>query len=840
MTAASANPPSIDFGSVGIDTTVTHGVTVTIDEGYRASVASGSGLNPPFGFDFDTCGAGGGFTGPGTCNINESFAPTAAGAATGTLNVFECPVVGGTCIGIPVASQGTGVVEASANPPSVNFGSVGINTTATQAVTLTIDAGYRASVASGSGLNAPFSFDFDACGAGGGFTGPGTCTIDERFSPTAAGPASGTLNVFECPVAGGTCIGIPVALSGTGVVEASANPPSVNFGNVPLHATVTQPVTLTIDAGYRAEVASGSGLNSPFGFDFSTCGAGGGFTGPGTCTVNESFSPAALGPASGTLNVFECPVAGGTCIGIPVPLSGTGVTAASANPPTINFGSVPINTTVTQPVALTIDAGYRAEVASGSGLNPPFSFDFDACGAGGGFTGPGTCTVNESFSPTAAGPASGTLNVFECPVAGGTCIGIPVPLSGTGVTAASANPPTINFGSVPINTTVTQPVTLTIDTGYRAEVASGSGLNAPFGFDFSMCGAGGGFTGPGTCTVNESFSPTAAGPASGTLNVFECPVAGGTCIGIPVSLSGTGVTAASANPASINFGSVPINTTVTRDVTLTVDAGYRTEVASGSGLNSPFGFDFSTCGTGGGFTGPGTCTISESFTPTAATSSSGTLNVFECPVAGGTCIGIPVSLQGTGVTTASANPASINFGSVPINTTVTRDVTLTVDAGYRTEVASGSGLNAPFGFDFSTCGTGGGFTGPGTCTISESFTPTAATSSSGTLNVFECPVVGGTCIGIPVSLQGTGISVAAASPSSINFGNVPINTTANRSVTITVDSGYRTRLRPAPGSTRRSGSTSTPAVRVAVSPGRGRARSARASRRRRRPRRAGR
>ena len=769
-------------------------VTLTIDAGYRAEVASGSGLNPPFGFDFSVCGAGGGFTGPGTCTINESFSPTAAGPASGTLTVFECPVVGGTCIGIPVPLSGTGVTAASANPPSLNFGNVGINTTVTLPVTLTIDAGYRAEVASGSGLNPPFGFDFSVCGAGGGFTGPGTCTINESFSPTAAGPASGTLTVFECPVVGGTCIGIPVPLSGTGVTAASANPPSLNFGNVGINTTVTLPVTLTIDAGYRAEVASGSGLNPPFGFDFSVCGAGGGFTGPGTCTINESFSPTAAGPASGTLTVFECPVAGGTCIGIPVPLSGTGVTAASANPASINFGSVPINTTVSRDVTLTVDAGYRTEVASGGGLNPPFGFDFSTCGAAGGFTGPGTCTITESFTPTAATSSSGTLTVFECPVVGGTCIGIPVPLSGTGVTAASANPASINFGSVPINTTVSRDVTLTVDAGYRTEVASGGGLNPPFGFDFDACGAGGGFTGPGTCTINESFSPTAATSSSGTLTVFECPVVGGTCIGIPVSLQGTGTSLAAASPNSINFGNVPINTTANRSVTITVDSGYRTEVASGSGINVPFGFSFGTCGAGGGFTGPGTCTITQSFTPTSVSSSSGTTSVFECPVVGGSCLPINVAVQGSGVSIRSANPASVNFGSVPINTTVSHDVTVTVDAGYRTEVASGSGINVPFGFSFSTCGAGGGFAGPGTCTITQSFTPTSVSSSSGTTSVFECPVVGGSCLPINVTVQGSGVSVAAANPASVNFGSVPINTTVSRDVTVTVDAGYRTEV----------------------------------------------
>ena len=80
---------------------------------------------------------------------------------------------------------------------------------------------------------------------------------------------------------------------------------------------------------------------------------------------------------------------------------------------------------------------------------------------------------------------------------------------------------------------------------------------------------------------------------------------------------------------------------------------------------------------------------------------------------GGTCIGIPVSLQGSGVSIRSANPTSINFGAVPINTTVSHDVAITVDAGYRAEVASGSGINVPFGFSFNTCGAGGGFRGRG-------------------------------------------------------------------------------------------------------------------------------
>src|SRR4051812_22663871 len=207
--------------------------------------------------------------------------------------------------------------------------------------------------------------------------------------------------------------------------------------------------------------------------------------------------------------------------------------------------------------------------------------------------------------------------------------------------------------------------------------------------------------------------------------------------------------AAGANPSTVAFGTVPINTTVTSDVTITVDAGYRTQLASGSGINVPFSFDFDACGAGGGFAGPGTCTVKQSFRPTSATASSGTTNVFECPVAGGSCIAIPYTVTGTGVTTAKADPASVDFGNVPVNTTVTRDVTITVDAGYATQLASGSGINQPFSFSFNTCGAGGGFTGPGTCTVKQSFSPTTQTTSTGTTNVFECPVAGGSCIAIP-------------------------------------------------------------------------------------------
>ena len=233
---------------------------------------------------------------------------------------------------------------------------------------------------------------------------------------------------------------------------------------------------------------------------------------------------------------------------------------------------------------------------------------------------------------------------------------------------------------------------------------------------------------------------------------------------------------------------MPLNTTVTRDVTITVDAGYRTELASGTGINAPFGFSFDTCGAGGGFTGPGTCNVKQRFTPTSTRAPAAAPTSSNARSRGGTCIPITYAVSGRGISNAGASPNPVDFGDVPLNTTVTRDVTITVDAGYRTELASGTGINAPFGFSFDTCGAGGGFTGPGTCNVKQRFTPTSAGTFNGSTNVFQCPVGGGSCI--PITYTSTGVGVPP--PVVYTF------------------SGFRSPLIPQPGLAKRSPGSAAP------------------------------
>jgi hypothetical protein len=358
-------------------------------------------------------------------------------------------------------------------------------------------------------------------------------------SPASSAKSAPAVAPAQAITLDGRIVAAPlVSASAGGTTNGAANPATVDFGNVPINTTVSRSVTITVDANYTVSLASGSGINVPFAFAFGTCNAGGGFTGPGTCAVTESFSPKSTGAATGTTNVFECPVAGGSCIAIPFNVQGSGISVAAANPGILSFGNVPINTTVSQSATITVDTGYQVSIASGSGINVPFSFSFGTCNA---FTGPGTCVVTESFKPTAVTASAGTTNVYECPVAGGACIGIPIIDLGTGISNAVANPQTVVFGNVQIGTSASRNVTITADTGYQVSIASGSGINAPFSFAFGTCNAGGGFTGPGTCAVVESFHPTASGPFVAITNVFECPVVGGSCIAIPFNVQGVGV-----------------------------------------------------------------------------------------------------------------------------------------------------------------------------------------------------------------------------------------------------------------------------------------------------------
>ena len=127
-----------------------------------------------------------------------------------------------------------------------------------------------------------------------------------------------------------------------------------------------------------------------------------------------------------------------TCLFIPTNLTANVVDATAAQAP-VDFGNVPINTSVTKSIPVLIDAGYLITgVVVNDAFNPPFTFDFGNCGTSAG-TGPGSCNVDETFAPTAPVNESVALTMQECLVTDNTsCLFLPIPITANGVSEGSA------------------------------------------------------------------------------------------------------------------------------------------------------------------------------------------------------------------------------------------------------------------------------------------------------------------------------------------------------------------------------------------------------------------
>ena len=184
------------------------------------------------------------------------------------------------------------------------------------------------------------------------------------------------------------------------------------------------------------------------------------------------------------------------------------------------------------------------------------------------------------------------------------------------VTGVNASPTALTFSPTVVgSTSAAQTVTVANPTSAAASVSSIT-ASGPFA-ETNNCGSS--IAANSSCTVNVTYSPTAAGAATGSVTIN----AGG--VTNTVSLSGTGTAPGpvlSASPASLSFpatlvGSSPATQTVTVTNTGTTSATVSSVAITGAFSQT------NNCTT---LAVNGTCTVTVKFTPTAATNT-GTLTV---------------------------------------------------------------------------------------------------------------------------------------------------------------------------------------------------------------------
>ena len=440
-----------------------------------------------------------------------------------------------------VGGDGTGHAVNGLNISNVNVQNTG--TTVFQAET-----GGAASVsgvtASGIGVTGAYNYSYP-----GKVSGAYTFNLGSGNSGWSTTPV---LTAFPNPVQAGSLTASTTSLSFGDVASGSSSSP--------------QPVTINNPGTSAASVSS----ISVTGAYSQTNNCGSSIAAGGSCTVNVTFSPTSGGPLTGTLSVAT------SAPGSPltVALSGTGVTSTTnlalnqpitASSTASGFPASNANDGNTSsywesldgagyPQTLTVDLGSTQSIGSMTLDLPPSSAwntrteTLSVLGS----------TDNSTYS-TIVGSAGYTFN----PSTGNTAtISLPSGTSAryvrlsftanTGWSAAqvsefqifpggssngtslTASPASLSFGNENVGSTSSAQTVTVRNPGSSAASVSSIGVTGPFA-QTDNCGSS--IAAGGSCTVNVTFTPTAAGSASGTLSV------GSSAPNSPlsVSLSGTGV-----------------------------------------------------------------------------------------------------------------------------------------------------------------------------------------------------------------------------------------------------------------------------------------------------------
>ena len=679
---------------------------------------------------------------------------------------------------------------------TLQFGSVPIGGDAQQSLTLTSTGTAPLEI---SALNAQGG-DFSAQTPSFPLTlQPGqTLALPVKFGPKTSGAKTGQLTISSNAVASPS-----VAVALTGNAEAPVPPPtsgtpaltlsssSVNFGSVQVGSHAAHSVTLT-SSGTAAAVlqslnASGDGF------------AVGQVQLPLTLAPGQqvalplTFTPSNAGDAQGNVTLVDNATGSPSAIS----LSGTGTTSTGTTSPSLSapasveFGDV------------TVDSqGSRTITLVSNGSAPVTVNTIDVAGAS--FSGaplvlPQVLQPNQQmslklkFNPKTEGDANGTVTVSSNAT---TNSKIAVKIHGKGVAGStpsfSASASSLSFGDVPLGSQATKTVTVT-STGTAPATITGAAVT---GTSYTATYAGvavQNLSAPITLqpgqqvTFSVVFDPTTAVAANGQLSLS-------TDTGSPVNVALTGNGVQDTSPAltvsapSLDFGHVQVGAKSVQQLILTSSGTAPVTISSSTIAGQ--GFQISSVTYPAGISNwPATLNpgqqvvLSITFAPDATNSFTGDL-ALASDASGGTA---NIPLSGTGDAVAAANltlsTTSINFGQAQIGTKASRTLTLT------------STGNAPL--DINTITVSGAAFSVGTLslpvtlqpnqqlTVTVTFDPTTEGADAETLTVTSNDPSGPAT----VSLGGNGTTSAApqltVSPTSVNFGNVPLNVASNQSVTLT-------------------------------------------------------
>ena len=229
------------------------------------------------------------------------------------------------------------------------------------------------------------------------------------------------------------------------------------------------------------------------------------------------------------------------------PAAGNGAPAIGLSGTSLAFGSTQIAATNSTPMPATItltNSGTAPQTITGiakAGTNAAeFTATGTCVGASVSVAAGGTCTIGATFTPTAAGNRTATFTLQS-----NAATNPSITLTGTAAAAAtpslSRSVTALTFNTQTVGTTsAARPVTITNNSTVNVSITAAAATPTP---EFSATGnCVGNLAAGASCTMNVTFTPSAAGNRSGNLTITS------NATGSPhaVTLAGPGVTAPTA------------------------------------------------------------------------------------------------------------------------------------------------------------------------------------------------------------------------------------------------------------------------------------------------------
>ena len=691
----------------------------------------------------------------GSCSVNVTFAPSVTGSRTGTLTVTDAQSNSPQSIQL----TGTGAAPGIQVTPSLlTFGSQALATTsAGQTITILNDETANLVLS-----NIATTGDFATTGNCAGVPAGSNCNLTVTFTPTAIGARTGTVTLTG-NVGDGNQSQL-VNLSGAGAAAGAALAPSVlTFPATVVGATsFLLNITLT-----NTGTAPLIGIAVSIVGDYTQTNVCPATLPPGaTCTISANYSPTVAGTESGSLIVTDNL---GTQT---VSLLGTGLApGVSLSNAQLVFGGQLMNTSSLAQTVVFTNSGLSAVNITSIVATTNFA---DTTNCSGSITAGASCSVNVFFTPTTAGPLSGTLTITDT---AGTQI---ITALGQGVRPGlTVTPSFVIFGAQLAGTTSLAQTLTATNTGTVELTLNPITVSSNFS-ESDQCLT---TLQPGaSCSISLSFSPTSTGTLSGSLVISDTSGLSSTLA--TVSGQGTlpGLTAA---PSTLSFGSLPVGT-ASQAQTVTVwntgSAPLEFGPVSATGDFAETDTCASTTVSAGSY-----CILNVTMTPTSIGTRTGTIQIDD-NADGAYLIALSGTGQQTGVTIF---PTSLAFGSLPFipsaQASLAQGTSLDVTISNTGNLALQLGGFSTQG-DFSASNSCGATVAAGSsCTVTVNFVPTALGNRTGTLTITD-NAGGGTQ---SVSLEGDGSPAGLTlSPPVLTFGVQTVGVTSQpQSATLTNNTG---------------------------------------------------